>query len=76
MNSCGPRNLFLHIVMVIFTWHNGKYLPLFILQQIVVPMKILGIQTIEKEVSTLKENDTELHSKLEKLNERKQELQN
>ncbi|EOS7974956.1 hypothetical protein DZ775_RS14690, partial [Enterococcus hirae] len=34
------------------------------------------IQTIEKEVSTLKENDTELHSKLEKLNERKQELQN
>ncbi|EOS7919373.1 hypothetical protein E0T54_RS14285, partial [Enterococcus hirae] len=34
------------------------------------------IQMIEKEVSTLKENDTELHSKLEKLNERKQELQN
>ncbi|EMF0084155.1 hypothetical protein PGC20_002777, partial [Enterococcus hirae] len=34
------------------------------------------IQTIEKEISTLKENDTELHSKLKKLNERKQELQN
>lgn len=34
------------------------------------------IQTIEKEISTQKENDTELNSKLERLNERKQELQN
>ncbi|NTP84389.1 hypothetical protein HQ862_12010 [Enterococcus faecium] len=34
------------------------------------------IQTIAKEISTLKENDTELKLKLEKLNERKQELQN